>query len=121
MASRAKVEGTDAIVAQFVAMAKDPKRRDVSGRVGYAAPYALVVHERQDVYHPNGEAKFLEKAIRRHQADVSRSIAADLKKGLPLRSAVLNALRKLKEASDAMVPVKTGYLLRSGFVKTYYI
>lgn len=121
MASRARVEGVDAIVAKFTAMAKDPARRDVSGRVGYAAPYAIYVHERQDVFHPRGEAKFLEKAIRRHQADVSRSIAADLKKGLPLRSAVLNAMRRLKEASDAMVPVDTGFLLRSGFAKTYYI
>lgn len=30
---------------------------------GAAAGYALIVHERMDVYHPVGEAKFLENAM----------------------------------------------------------
>lgn len=29
----------------------------------YKAPYSLYVHENLEVYHPNGEAKFLEKAV----------------------------------------------------------
>jgi hypothetical protein len=30
--------------------------------IQFTAPYALYVHERLDVYHPHGEAKFLENA-----------------------------------------------------------
>jgi hypothetical protein len=32
-------------------------------RIGFRAPYAAAVHERLDVSHPNGRAKFLEGAV----------------------------------------------------------
>ena len=45
---------------------------EVSGDVmnaaaGYTASYALYVHERLDVTHVNGEAKFLESAVKQYE------------------------------------------------------
>jgi len=42
---------------------------------GPAAPYALPVHERLDVHHPVGEAKFLEKSVYEAQPGMGDRIA----------------------------------------------
>lgn len=34
--------------------------------VEYQTPYAIFVHERLDLYHPNGQAKFLEVPFRKY-------------------------------------------------------
>ena len=39
----------------------------INAAVGYTASYALYVHERLDVTHVNGEAKFLEKALKSYE------------------------------------------------------
>jgi hypothetical protein len=38
-------------------------RQGASGEMGYTANYAVHVHERTDLHHTNGEAKFLQNAI----------------------------------------------------------
>lgn len=122
MASRVKMEGSDALAAKFRAMAADPARRDVEGLVGYSAPYAAAVHEDREAVHPRGgQAKYLSDPARLHQREISQSIRDDVAQGLPLRSAVLNAMRKLLEASRPLVPVDTGRLRDSGFAVTKYI
>ena len=42
--------------------------------VGYAVP----VHERLDVFHPNGQAKFLESAVNDAQRGMDQRLAADV-------------------------------------------
>lgn len=48
---------------------------EITVRVGYHARYSLAVHERLDVRHKNGQAKFLEKAVKevgKEVADLGR-------------------------------------------------
>jgi len=42
---------------------------------GPSAPYALPVHERLDVHHPVGQAKFLEYAVLASKPDLAQNIA----------------------------------------------
>lgn len=85
-------------------------------RVGYSAPYALKVHEDLDAFHPVGEAKFLEKPARLYR-DVMASIVrkAVQQKKKPLADALLEAGLFLKEESQEIVPVDTGFLRGSAF------
>ena len=46
--------------------------------------YMVAVHERLDVYHPNGKAKFLEDPVNRHTRKGTDSIAAEVRKLLHL-------------------------------------
>jgi hypothetical protein len=54
----------------------------VVGFGGPAAPYALVVHERTDLNHPEGEAKFLENAFYRWRSGWKEKVAADVRQYL---------------------------------------
>jgi hypothetical protein len=121
MVKRVEVQGAPRLMARFAAKARDPKRRDVRASVGYTAPYAIYVHERLDVYHPNGQAKFLTTAARRVQRKMSKLVVDLMRKGLPLRSAVLQSAILLLDESRRLVPVDTGRLWKSGYAKTEYI
>lgn len=46
--------------------------------------YMVAVHERLDVYHPNGKAKFLEDPVNRHTRKGADSIADKIRKLLHL-------------------------------------
>lgn len=112
--------GFDAFAATLRFKANDPKLRNVRGIVGYTAPYALRVHEDLEAFHKNGQAKFLEQPMRQYRNDLFRRVADSMKSGMPLRSAVLEALNILLAVSKNLVPVLTGYLRSSGVAKTYY-
>jgi hypothetical protein len=87
------VEGPDGAVSSLVswdtgtqtgAMGGHGKASDISVRFvfgGPAAAYALAVHENTEAFHPNGEAKFLERTLMEsvpHLAQrVARRIARD--------------------------------------------
>lgn len=47
--------------------------------IGYTAKYAIHVHERTELNHPVGEAKFLEKALRDNEGKILRLIQANAK------------------------------------------
>jgi hypothetical protein len=49
--------------------------------VGFSAPHAAVVHERTDLRHADGEAKFLEKAKNSAASGLVSSVAARVKVG----------------------------------------
>jgi hypothetical protein len=57
---------------------------EVTARIGYAAPYALTVHEHTDAHHDTGQAKFLEAPLlqRRSQfvGNVKQRVTARLLK-----------------------------------------
>lgn len=50
------------------------------GQVIYDAPYAAVVHERMDVHHDVGEAKFLESAANGHKQQLAEKLAAEIRR-----------------------------------------
>ena len=49
------------------------------GAGGPAAPYAVVQHERTDLHHEIGEAKWLENAFNRHVPDIETYVRKHLK------------------------------------------
>jgi hypothetical protein len=85
--------------------------------VGYTAPYAIYVHENLQANHPTGQAKFLEKALRRTDRRLATIIANSIKAGATFQQAALKAGEVMKEASQELVPVDTGFLRNSAFNK----
>lgn len=49
---------------------------------GPAAPYAVIVHERLDVNHPNGKAKFYEDPLNRARNGMEGRLAERMKKAM---------------------------------------
>ncbi len=54
----------------------------IMGFGGQAAPYALIVHEDQTVYHPVGKAKFLEDSFNEKLPDLPEKIVNRIKGSL---------------------------------------
>jgi hypothetical protein len=55
---------------------------------GPSAPYALIVHERTDIRHPVGQAKFLEAAFNANVGGYKDKIAASVRAQLKANSAL---------------------------------
>jgi uncharacterized protein YyaL (SSP411 family) len=86
--------------------------------VGYTADYAVYVHENLEAYHPVGQAKFLEVAVRRHRRDVGAMVRKTMRKGgVSLREACADAGRFLQAKAMELTPVDTGNLRGSSFIK----
>lgn len=81
--------------------------------VGYAQSYALEVHERTDVRHKVGQAKYLETAARVNEHVVRDSIRQAPLKKLP--EAILKAGLLIQRESQMLVPVDTSALKASAF------
>jgi hypothetical protein len=98
-------------------------------RVGYSAEYATYVHENLEAHHPNGgQAKFLEQPAREMERDLQRIIEEAMYAsslfylqtgghGKTLTQALEQAGNALLTESKKLVPVDTGKLRDSGFVK----
>lgn len=90
----------------------------VSLRIGYTAFYALRVHEDLMMNHPNGgEAKFLEKAIRRNNAEITDIVSREIRNGQSLSEALFKAGEMIVAESTKLVPVDTGYLRDSWYIQ----
>ena len=86
--------------------------------LGYRAPYALIVHERLDLYHkPPTKAKFLEEPVRRMQGQIGETIVKAILSGEPLEQAMLRVGKEVMAESQKIVPVDTGLLKATGFVE----
>lgn len=53
--------------------------RDLQVAVGYTAFYGVYVHERMELKHTVGKAKFLEDALKRSEKDILRMVAEEAK------------------------------------------
>jgi hypothetical protein len=90
--------------------------------LGFGALYALAVHERTDVYHGVGEAKFLENAVNKAKKGYARDLArkADRleKDGYkhPTAGALYQKALEIDADAVSRVPVDTGRLRASHFV-----
>lgn len=98
------------------------RRRNLPDRisqvtVGYTAPYAVYVHEMLHLYHPNGQAKFLEQPLRTEAKRMAEIIRSRLRARESLYAAQLAAAKHLMKVSMHLVPVKTGRLRNSWFIK----
>lgn len=99
------------------------KRRRTAGdlfaktSVGYTAPHAVPVHERLDVHHPQGQAKFLEQPLRTEQRKMAAIIRSRLRARESLKAAQLEAAKHLMKVSLVLVPVDTGELRNSWFIR----
>lgn len=105
------------------------KRRQLSGTksvlVGYGDPdplnstghkYAIYVHEDLEAKHETGQAKFLEEAP--YSVDeLAEVVSQSLKEGHQLIDGLEKAGRLVLERSQPLVPVETGDLKESGFVR----
>ena len=99
------------------------KRRERAGldsfaqtRVGYSAEHAVVVHERLDVFHPIGQAKYLEQPLRTEEHKMADIIRRRLMARESLKTAQVAAAKHLISISLRLVPVDTGELRDSWFI-----
>lgn len=113
-----KMEGGDKVIAALRAKAARAQADAGSvARVGYSAPHALFVHENLEAYHANGQAKFLETPMRTGRQELFGVIAEAVRRGGTLRAAKLASAARLLSLSQPLVPVQTGELKNSGFVR----
>ena len=89
----------------------------ISVVVGYSQRYALEVHERTDVQHRVGQAKYLEEAARSNEANVREMLRQGYKEG-KLPEAMLKAGLLIQRESQLLVPVDTSALKSSAFTTT---
>ena len=100
------------------------KHRQLSGTksvlVGYgndAVDYAIYVHEDLEAKHAAGtQAKFLEEAPYSVE-ELAELVSQSLKEGHQLIDGLEKAGQLVLERSQPLVPVETGDLLESGFVR----
>ena len=112
------VKGLNKVVALLRAKAaKASKANEAKVAVGYSANYAVHVHENLEVFHKNGQAKFLEQPAREHRAELFKVIKEELKSGRTMAQALIKAGLLLQRLSQQLVPVDTGNLKNSAFTR----
>lgn len=94
-------------------------RRDSNLRleVGFSAEYAIYVHEDLTAFHPVGQAKYLEQPLRQNRPVYAKIVRDEMRRGRSLRQAMRTAGFALLRDAKELVPVDTGFLKSSGFVR----
>lgn len=113
-----QMEGFDKVRVNLAQRAVKYGKQLVHCRLTYEAPYAIYVHENLEAYHRIGQAKYLEEPLRLYRADMQARIASELKAGKTLEQALRLVLNILKNQSQKLVPVDTGFLKSSAKVET---
>lgn len=111
-----KVKGKEKLIMQLRVKAERTAREsNVEARVSYGTTYAIPVHENLAVYHPTGQAKFLEQPFRQMLNDGTFAllIRQQMLSGKTLAQAILVAALRLQRESQLLVPVDTGALRNS--------
>jgi hypothetical protein len=133
------IRGLGKLYDRYAAMKKYAqlvRRKDVV--VGFAAPYAIYIHENREIWPPgmrlageprsdgNGrywdpqgvaQPKFLEEPAREHRKELAGLIKIVVRQtGNPIEG-MLQAGKVLLTISQGLVPVDTGELKNSGYVK----
>lgn len=81
--------------------------------VGYSQSYAKEVHERTDVKHKVGQAKYLETAARSNESDVRNTLRQSPRDKLAENMLKVGLL--IQRESQQLVPVDTSALKSSAF------
>jgi hypothetical protein len=116
VATSIKVTGAGKVIASLKARTAG-LRKKVSVSGGYSAPYAARVHEDLTVHHPNGQAKYLETPLRQYKPEFSRIVAYNVANKESLETACVRAWWFLMNESQKLVPVATGNLRDSAYVR----
>lgn len=111
------VTNLNSVARKLDSIASSDQYKDVSVIVGYSASYAASVHERQDIPHKVGQAKFLEQPARENQDEYGRVIVQAFKTTQDMKSSLLLGGLRLQRDSQKLVPVDTGFLRNSSFTK----
>lgn len=113
-----KIEGVDKTVASLKKKAMLVASAGGSVIVGYTQAYAVYVHEDTEANHPNGgQAKFLEQPARELKKEFGKIIRQAVGKGYTVVQALLLCGLRLQKESQKLVPVDTGALKASAFMK----
>lgn len=97
-------------------MKRTRKDTPTSFNIEYTAPYAARIHEDLEMHHSNGQAKFLETALRQNEKQIRFIVSNSIKKKKGLRHGIKQAAEFALAKSNELVPVRTGQLKRSGRV-----
>lgn len=112
-----KMEGFGKVSSRFKAMTLKGRKR-LTVKVGFATPYAARIHEDLEMYHnPPTQAKYLEQPLRELQDAMGEVVVQNLINKESLETALIRAGNLLLEAALPLVPIDTGRLRRSGYVK----
>lgn len=114
---RIQVDGLDRLVQKLGRLAIKAKPDRVQLTVGYAAPYAIYVHEDLYAHHKVGQAKFLEQPVRQYRNDMKDAAKRLMQEGKNLKQTLTEIGRILLRESKKLVPVDRGYLKKSGFIE----
>lgn len=82
--------------------------------VGFAANYAIWVHEKQ-AHHVVGQWKFLEQPARELSGEIAQIVVNRLKQGDKMPRALILGGMRLQRAAQELTPVDTGNLRGSAF------
>lgn len=91
---------------------------ELQTEIGYTQTYALIVHEDLEVYHPYGQAKYLEMPSRRYRSNIYKVIAAGLGRGLSFQKSLLEGCEFLRQTAIPFTPIDTGALRLSTYIST---
>ncbi len=112
----AKVEGIERLMRYLNGRLVKVRSAKPQINVGYTAPYAGRIHEDLEMFHTNGQAKYLEQPARQMASELGGIVRLEVTNGVPFDMAIYKAGEALLEASQQLVPVDTGYLRDSGYV-----
>lgn len=112
----ANIDGVDKVIVSIEKMSIKGKKK-LTLNIGYEADYAIYVHENLNARHINGRAKFLEKPARMLSKKISDMVKDTLQRKRGLEEGLMKSGNMLLDASKKEVPVDTGNLRDSGFVK----
>ena len=85
--------------------------------IEYIAHYAVFVHENLNTRYRNGQAKFLEQPARESGKGLGNIVATVAERTGDVALGLEKAANTLLALSQQLVPVKTGFLKRSGKVR----
>lgn len=92
-------------------------RKTLEVKFGYRAAYAVYVHENPFAFHPVGKWHYLSDPLKRGRAQMGKIAAQELRRKRSLEDAVAAMLEYLREKSQEEVPIDTGFLHDSWFVR----
>lgn len=72
---------------------KPPRVGQITAEIGYSATYAIFVHERTELRHRTGQAKFLQTAINASRRGFTRRVGRDTRRLLRRRKGIRSVPR----------------------------
>lgn len=116
MATYTKLEGVERFQRKLQVLSKRVGKERTEVTIGYAAHYALRVHEDLVTPHRVGKAKFLEGPMRRYRNQAAKIARDAMERKRPIGEALRLAGDFILRKSKQEVPIDTGFLRDSGFV-----